>query len=160
MTQTASAGPTLNEIVLVAGASRTQARNATTSGVLHATELTWVDALLLRVHSVVASSRYPGEFDQRSRTAPEARARLASAVVREAAETADLSVATQLVVTRQDVQLLRSMGGVHAYLDGKLFGLEPAQVLPIGHWWSDMQWRMSPDVRTPEGTSAGKRRSS
>lgn len=147
MPKAAVRSPTINEIALVAGTAAYRARNAVISGVLPRSELTWVDALVLRVHATAASLRLPGEFHRhRPVHVAEARARLAASVTRKALSSSGVPLRAQLIVTRRGVKLVENLAYAFTYLDEELSGLEPAQVLPVGQWWYDMQWRMEPEL--------------
>jgi hypothetical protein len=147
-------GPTLSEIAVVAGVSHAQARSAVGRGVLTATDLTWGDALLLRVHFIVVSTRFPGELSHQPALGAEARARLAVTLLRDGVESSDIPVDGRLVITRQDVRLLKTLSYVFTYLEGELSGLEAAQVLPVGHWWNDICWRMKTEIREHDVTTS------
>lgn len=134
--------PSLTEVAVVAGTTRATARKAMEMGAMREGDLTWIDALALRVYATVSSMRFPGEPLHRVPAVALGRAILGAATVRQEADGDRMPVAAQLVVTRDLVRLLPDLANVFLYLDRDLSGSETAQVLPAGRWWYDMRWRM------------------
>lgn len=143
MSDPTEVAPSLSEVAVVAGTTRTTAKRAVAVGALSGHSLTWIDALALRVYATVAPLRFPGETTPGVPAVALRRAVLGATTVREGVERDDMPDAAQLVVTRGLVRLLPDLAGVYVYLDRDLSGNETAEVLPVGRWWNDLRWRMS-----------------
>lgn len=157
MTDEIGEKPSLTEVAVVAGATRATARQAIESGVIQGDDLSWIDALVLRVYATVRSMRFPGEALHGVPAVALGRAILGAATARQEAEEDQMPGAAQLVVTRDGVHLFTDLAGAYVYLERDLAGSESAQILPVGRWWYDMRWRMGSRSDSPSTSPSGQR---
>lgn len=141
--------PTLSDLAVVAGVSRSAARAAAQAGLVNEAALTWLDALLLRVYLSAGSWTLPGErFDPHAKPRASHRVGEALQTTRDAVANGHVWTESVLVVGRRDARLHPHWADAVVQNNVDTVAADPVFVLPLGRWWAELAWRTPPSTRT------------
>lgn len=129
-------------MAVVAGVTLSQARSAVADELVDPAELSWVDALALRVALPVQTMLLSGESDPRNVTKlVSTRTSEAVRLTRDAAAADCLGRDAVLVVGRTSAAVHPSLADATSRSGSMMYADGVMLALPVGQWWSEFRWR-------------------